>query len=83
MKNIAVFTSTIAPDLALWLNKEAKKQKKTKRSILEAALNQYRRALRQKELADSFHRASLDPEIRAMSEEGLEDSINQLHFLDL
>ena len=38
----SVFTSTISPQLLVWVKSEAKKTKTTQRHVLEAALSQYR-----------------------------------------
>ena len=79
MKQTTVFTTTISINLAQWLDHYAKKQKVTKRTILETALQKYQKALKKKELSNAFLQASNDHDIQAMTEEGWDDYNKQLY----
>lgn len=77
-----IFTSTLSENLMDWLNERAKKEGVTKRSILEKALNHYKKALKKAEFEEGFARAAKDPEMFMMAEEGWDDYLEQLNRLD-
>ncbi len=81
MKSTAVFTNTIAPQLMLWLNQHAKKTRRTRRSILEFALNRYRDEVKRQHYQESFQRAAKDPEMQGLADQGLSDYLDQLSSL--
>jgi len=72
----AVFTSTIAPDLIAWVDKRARLEKRTRRSVLEDALKRYQKELTKKTLHEGFMRAAQDPDMRELAEWGMEDYAN-------
>ena len=78
MHKSVIFTNKMSGDLMNWLNKYAMKTKKTKREIIEEALEDLRIKEKKREMAEGFKRASKDPEIMAMCEEGWEDYNEQL-----
>jgi hypothetical protein len=83
MKSAVVFTNKMSVDLMNWLKKHSAKTKKTKRSIIEAALEEYRIKHKKLEMAEGFKRAAKDPEIMAMAEEGFQDYNEQLKRFDI
>lgn len=67
------FTSTISPQLLSWVTNYANQTKKTRRDVLEEALNKYRTdEIRQRMQAD-FKRASKDKQTIELAEWGMDD----------
>jgi len=73
MKTTASFTSTISPELIAWVDKRARSQKRTRRSILEEALKGYQREAMKNILKEGFERASRDADILELVEWGMND----------
>ncbi len=67
--NTVSFTSTISPELIAWLDMEAKRQKRTRRDLLEEALI----ALKRTKMREGFARAAKDKDIVEMAEWGMDD----------
>lgn len=63
------FTSTISPQLLNWVDSEAKKQKRTRRHLLEEALIAFKRT----KMREGFARAAKDRDIIEMAEWGIDD----------
>lgn len=63
------FTSTISPALINWLDAEAKKEKRTRRDMLEEALITFKRA----KMREGFLRASKDKDIIDTAEWGMDE----------
>lgn len=78
MNKSVIFTNKMSSDLMSWLNKYSVKAKKTKREVIEEALEDLRIKERKREMAEGFKRAAQDPEIMVMAEEGLVDYNEQL-----
>jgi hypothetical protein len=68
----------MSPALMLWLDNHAKKNKITKRAVIENALKIYKNDMTKKELKECFKKVAQDVEIIKMAEEGLEDYNDQL-----
>ncbi len=69
----ATFTSTISPQLLNWVGEHAKKTKRTRRQILESALERYRKESIQAQMKSDFVRVSTDEDTLEMSEWGMGD----------
>lgn len=63
------FTSTISARALDWLNEESKKQKRTRRAILEEALLTYKREMMRK----GFRADAANPDILELAELGMDD----------
>lgn len=77
-----IITTGLSTDLVEWLNHYSKVKKRTKRSILEEALRQYRFEAKRREFQKGFAKAAKDSDIMEWAEMGLEDYINQLNAFD-
>lgn len=75
MKTVA-FTSTISPELISWLDKRARLEKRTRRSLLEEALKRYQRDVTRMQLKEGFARAAHDTDLIEMAEWGIDDYCN-------
>ncbi len=73
MKTTTSFTSTISPKLIAWVDKRARAQKRTRRSILEEALKSYRRDAVRSALKEGFERAARDADMIELAEWGMDD----------
>lgn len=73
MKTTASFTSTISPELIAWVDRSARTQKRTRRSVLEEALKRYQRDTMKNILKEGFARAARDADILEMVECGMDD----------
>ncbi len=73
MKTTVSFTSTISPRLIAWVDKRAKSEKKTRRTILEEALEHYQRDAVKKSMRAGFERAASDAEMIELAEWGMSD----------
>jgi len=73
MKTTASFTSTISPELIAWVDKRARSQKRTRRSILEEALKSYQREAVKNILKEGFARAAHDADMIELAEWGMND----------
>ncbi len=73
MKTTASFTSTISPELIAWVDRSARTQKRTRRSVLEEALKRYQRDTMKNILKEGFARAARDADILEMVEWGMDD----------
>ena len=67
--NTVSFTSTISPSLISWLDTEAKRQKRTRRDVLEEALIAFKRL----KMREGFARAAKDKDVIAIAEWGIDD----------
>jgi hypothetical protein len=67
--NTVSFTSTISPQILDWLDTQAKRQKRTRRDILEEALISFKRI----SMREGFERAAKDKDIIEMAEWGIDD----------
>ena len=82
MKTAITFTSSLPQQLLLELNNYAKKLKKNKNQLIEAALKRYFDELKRLEYIQSFKKASKDSDIQALSEAGLYDYLDILKLND-
>ena len=73
----AVFTSTIAPGLNRWIDAQAKREKCTRREVLEEALIAFKRA----KMREGFLRVAKDADIVEMAEWGLDEYSRMLERL--
>lgn len=73
MKTTASFTSTISPELIAWVDRSARTQKRTRRSVLEEALKRYQRDTMKNILKEGFARAARDADILEMVEWCMDD----------
>ncbi|MFH1178434.1 MAG: hypothetical protein V1711_01785 [bacterium] len=73
MKTTASFTSTISPELIAWVDKRARSQKRTRRSVLEEALKSYQREDMKNILREGFARAVHDADMLELVEWGMDD----------
>ena len=77
-----IITTGLSGDLVAWLNQYSKSKKRTKRSILEEALNRYRFETKRREFQKGFAKAAMDVELFELAEMGMEDFSDQLNALD-
>ena len=70
------FTSTISPQLLSWVTEHAKATQKTRRDILETALEKYKIEEIKRGMREDFKRASKDPDVLEMTEWGMDDYYN-------
>ena len=63
------FTSTISPTLISWLDAEARREKRTRRDVLEEAIITLKRA----KMREGFSRAAKDADIIEMAEWGMDE----------
>jgi len=73
MKTTTSFTSTISPELIDWVDKRARSQKRTRRSVLEEALKSYQRDAMKNILKEGFTRAAKDADMLELVEWGMDD----------
>ena len=73
MKTTATFTSTISPKAIAWVDKTARSEKRTRRSVLEEAIKRYQRDNMQRVLKEGFARAARDPDMVELAEWGVAD----------
>ena len=78
MAKPVTITTTLDPDMNNWLKEEAKRQKTTKRVIIERALHFYMTEDTRKKYIESFKLMNKDPEIMAMAEEGMKEWLEDL-----
>jgi len=71
--NTTTFTSTINPDTLAWATEYAKQTNKTRRNILEDALEDYKLKQSKLLLKESFTRAAQDMSQTEMAEWGMND----------
>lgn len=83
MKTAIPYTSTLSATLMRWLEEYASQRKTTKRSVIEEALERYRRDTKRKRMEASFKRAAKDPEMRELAEWGMEDFNDMLKRLEV
>lgn len=67
------FTSTISPRLNSWLAEHAKATSRTRRAVLEDALEQYRVEATKARMRADFAMASGDPDTLDTAEWGMDD----------
>ena len=72
MKNTSVFTTTIHPELLLWLNDYAKKSSRTRRELLEESIRLYREHVIKQNMKDDFARINVQ-EQEELAEWGMQD----------
>lgn len=63
------FTSTISPALISWLDGEARREKRTRRDLLEEALIAFKRA----KMREGFAHAAKDTDVIEMAEWGMNE----------
>ena len=78
MKSAITFTSSLPQQLLQELDNYAKKLKKNKNQLLEAALKRYLHELKRLEYIQSFKKASKDEDLKNLSEAGLNDYLDML-----
>ena len=69
-----VFTSTISPGLNRWIDAQAKREKCTRREVLEEAIVAFKRA----KMREGFLRAAKDKDIVEMAEWGMDEYSHML-----
>ena len=67
--NTVTFTSTISPTLLEWVDSVAKREKRTRRHVLEQALVAFKRT----RMREGFARAAKDADIVEMAEWGMDE----------
>ena len=67
------FTSTISPRLNSWLANYAKETDRTRRAVLEDALEQYRVQTTKQQMRADFKKAAADPQTLDEAEWGMAD----------
>jgi hypothetical protein len=72
------YTSTLSKDLMFWLNSFVRKEKVTKKDVIELALRKYKDEVKRQKLSASFKRAAKDKEMIYLTEAGLGDFVEQL-----
>ena len=75
--NTVTFTSTISPALISWIDAEAKREKRTRRDMLEEALIAFKRA----KMREGFARAAGDADIIDTAELGMDEYSRMLRRL--
>lgn len=78
MSRVKTFTTTISAEMDKWLREEVKRQKVTRREILEKALLAYRIQAKKLALKESFKRANEDSETFNLAEMGMKDYFDNL-----
>lgn len=73
MKTTLSFTSTISPKLIGWVDRRARAEKRTRRSILEEAIRLYQRDASRESLKKGFERAAQDADMLELAEWGMSD----------
>jgi predicted transcriptional regulator len=63
------FTSTISPALISWLDAQAKREKRTRRHVLEEAITAFKRTT----MREGFARAAKDKDVIEMAEWGMDE----------
>ena len=81
MKTIATFTSTISPKAIAWVDKIARAEKRTRRSVLEEAIKRYQRDSTRSALKEGFERAARDPDMLELAEWGMGDYQEMLSLI--
>lgn len=71
-------TTTLDADMNNWLKEEAKRQKTTKRVIIERAVEYYLTDQTRKLYAEGFKKMNDDPEVLEMAEWGMGDYYDNL-----
>lgn len=79
MNRVKTFTTTISAELDKWLRDEVKKQKVTRREILEKALLAYQIQAKKLALKESYKRANEDSETLELAEMGMKDYFDDLN----
>jgi predicted transcriptional regulator len=70
------FTSTISPHLNDWLASYAKETNRTRRAVLETALETYKKEQIKGRMKADFARAAGNPDTINMAEWGLDDYVD-------
>jgi predicted transcriptional regulator len=82
MNATTVITTTISPKILSWVNQFAKKYARSRRAIIEEALQRYRNEMKRQDLIASFQRAAKDAEMLELADQGLSDYLDQLSSLE-
>lgn len=67
------FTSTISPEIIAWIDKRARAQKRTRRSVLEDAVRVYMKSEVRESLKEGFKRVAQDADMIELAEWGMSD----------
>lgn len=78
MSRTKIFTTTISSEMDKWLREEVKRQKVTRREILEKALLAYQIQAKKLALKESYKKANQDSETVALAEMGMKDYFDDL-----
>ena len=73
--NTTTFTSTINPDALAWATEYAEQANKTRREVLEEAIETYRKLKTKSLLKESFTRIAQDMDSVEMAEWGMDDYV--------
>ena len=80
MKTSTTFTSTIAPELIAWLDRRARAEKRTRRAMLEEAIQRYRRDIAREHLRKGFEQLARDKnmigDVLELTEWGMDDYVD-------
>lgn len=79
MSRPVTITTTLDPLMNKWLKEEAKRQKTTKRVIMERALKKYMLEDSRQKYIDSFKKAARDPEMLWLADAGLGDFLDMIN----
>jgi len=67
------FTSTLEANLLVWVNEQAKQEKRTRREVLESALRAYKDCVKKTQFVEGFKRVAKDDNMLEMVEWGMDD----------
>lgn len=73
------YTSTLSPQLMIWLDAYAAQAGMSKKAVIEEALTRYQIQIKKEKMIQMFKEASGDPEMLDLAESGLGDYSQQLN----
>ena len=79
MTRPVTITTTLDPLMNKWLKEEAKRQKTTKRVIMERALLLYQTEEIRKKYIETYQRMNNDPETLVLAEWGMKEYLEDLN----
>ncbi len=79
MSRPVTITTTLDPLMNKWLKEEAKRQKTTKRVIMERALLLYQTEETRKKYIETYQRMNKDPETLELAEWGMQEYLEDLN----
>ena len=79
MAKPVTITTTLDPLMNNWLKEEAKRQKTTKRVVIEKALKNYMLEDTRQKYIESYEKMNNDPEMLWLADAGLGDFLNMIN----